>query len=321
MSVSCKGHFKEYCKNCTFAGLSHIADESKHWVERWFWVVLVVLSWYGSALLVRSAWSAFVNNPISFGVETVYTDWDTKLPAVAVCEASNDHKIYDVSDAIWTPDHLLDLEDVLKDIVYFRGSAYSFSGVCTQTRTPDPQCPVSNFTHYVNLVRSSCQEMMRNCSFGKRQFDCCEYFVPIETDMGTCFALNSLQVEKPKLYPMVFNVNQKEGVLNFEVLLNSMLYTLGEDEVPTITTIFSSTLKLALGKNYQRQVVVRNIENDPLTAETTPEQRACRFHDENDDGLYPVYSYSSCTVQCRKRQQMQLCGCNDHFMIGTGEGL
>ncbi|CAH2048606.1 unnamed protein product, partial [Iphiclides podalirius] len=95
------------------------------------------------------------------------------------------------------------------------------------------------------------------------------------------------------------------------------MYTLGEDEVPTITTSQYFTLKIKLGHRYRRQVTVRNIENDPQVVETTPEQRACRFHYENEDGLYPHYSYSACTVLCRKRAQREICGCNDHFMLET----
>ena len=66
-------------------------------------------------------------------------------------------------------------------------------------------------------------------------------------------------------------------------------------------------------------MIVRNIENDPLITETTPKQRACRFHDENDDGLYPHYSYSACNILCRKRAQMEICQCNDHFMLGSSK--
>lgn len=68
--------------------------------NRFLWVILVILSWYGSALLILAAWNAFVTNPISFGVETTYTDWDTKLPAVAICEANNKLMIYNVSDTL-----------------------------------------------------------------------------------------------------------------------------------------------------------------------------------------------------------------------------
>ncbi|KAG6443734.1 hypothetical protein O3G_MSEX003032 [Manduca sexta] len=216
--TTCKALIKDYCANCTFAGVHFIADDTKHWTERLLWASLVVLSWYGSALLIIAAWEAFVQSPISFGVETTYIDWDTKLPTVAICETSNDAKIFNVSDTIWPLDHLLDLEDALKDIAYFRG-----------------------------------------------------------------------------------------------------MYTLGEDEVPSITTLQSSLLKIQLGNYYRRHLTVRNIENDPLIVETTASQRACRFHHENEGGLYPHYSYSACTVLCRKRGQMNVCKCNDHFMLGTKE--
>lgn len=64
-------------------------------------------------------------------------------------------------------------------------------------------------------------------------------------------------------------------------------------------------------------MAVRDIDNDLLIVETTPEQRACKFHHENEDGLYPFYSYSACTVLCRKRAQLDVCNCNDHFMLST----
>ncbi|XP_050351260.1 sodium channel protein Nach-like [Nymphalis io] len=262
-TISCKSHIKNYCSTCSFAGVRFIADDTKHWTERWLWIALVALSWYGSALLIIAAWNAFVTNPISFGVETTYTDWDTRLPTVAICELSNDDKIYNVSDTIWTPKHLLDLEDVLKDIAYFRGVAYSLLEVCYTKKMYDPRCPLSNYSYYAQLIRSSCHEILKNCSYNDKEFNCCEYFQPIETDIGVCYIINSIQTK--------------------------------------------------------RQVTVRNIEDDPLVIKTTPQQRACRYHDENDGGLYPHYSYSACNVFCRKRAQMELCQCNDHFMLGTTE--
>lgn len=53
--------------------------------------------------------------------------------------------------------------------------------------------------------------------------------------------------------------------------------------------------------------------------ETNSEQRACRFHYENENGVYPLYAYSACTVRCRKKGQLDMCGCNDHFMLGTSK--
>ncbi|XP_073956889.1 sodium channel protein Nach-like isoform X3 [Choristoneura fumiferana] len=221
--TTCKALLKDYCSNCTFAGVHFIADDTKHWFERLVWVALVALSWYGSAILIIAAWDAFRESPISFGVETTYTKWETKLPSVAVCETENTEKLYSVCDT------------------------------------------------------------------------------------------------KPKLLPMISNMRSKSSILKFEVLLPSTMYTLNKEEVPSITSLQSSAMHLQLGHKYRRQVAVRDIDNDLLIVETTPEQRACRFHSENKDGLYPHYSYSACTVLCRKRAQLEVCNCNDHFMLGTPE--
>ncbi|XP_073956887.1 sodium channel protein Nach-like isoform X1 [Choristoneura fumiferana] len=316
--TTCKALLKDYCSNCTFAGVHFIADDTKHWFERLVWVALVALSWYGSAILIIAAWDAFRESPISFGVETTYTKWETKLPSVAVCETENTEKLYSVCDTIWPPGHLLDLEDTLKDLAYFRGISYSLTEVCAISN-PDPMCLMSNYSYYANLVRSGCQEIITNCSYNDVPFNCCEYFQPIDTDMGACFIINSIQTKKPKLLPMISNMRSKSSILKFEVLLPSTMYTLNKEEVPSITSLQSSAMHLQLGHKYRRQVAVRDIDNDLLIVETTPEQRACRFHSENKDGLYPHYSYSACTVLCRKRAQLEVCNCNDHFMLGTPE--
>ncbi|KAJ2949047.1 hypothetical protein O0L34_g5987 [Tuta absoluta] len=278
-----------------------------------------MLSWYGSGLLIIAAWNAFVQSPISFGVETTYTDWNTKMPAVALCETANNDMLYNVSDTIWTPQHLLDLEDVLRDITYFRGLSYALVNLCYKSRKPDPQCPMSNYSYYADLVRSDCPRLIDNCSYNRKAFNCCEYFLPIETDIGRCFIINSIQVRNQNPYPMVGNMMNKYSVLRFDAFLTSTIYTLGEDEVPTITTLQSSTVKLQLGYNYRRQLAIKNIENDPLVEETFPGQRACYFHNENKDGVYPYYSYSACTVLCRKKAQLKICNCTDHFMLGVTE--
>lgn len=56
---------------------------------RLFWLVCVLLSWYGSLYLIRQSWTTFQNNPINFGVETTYLEWNTQFPSVVVCEVLN----------------------------------------------------------------------------------------------------------------------------------------------------------------------------------------------------------------------------------------
>ncbi|XP_034832228.2 sodium channel protein Nach-like [Maniola hyperantus] len=315
---SCIGHVKDYCATCTFAGVRFIADDTKHWIERLLWAVLVILSWFGSALLISSAWEAFVKSPISFGVETTYLDWETRVPAVAVCNVvakTNKYQIYNIGNKIFNS---FKFDDEIKEIIYFRGRAFNLVKNCLPENR-DPQCPLSNYSYYASFILSPCSEVLANCSYNNKKFDCCEYFQPIETDIGVCYIINSIQTKNPKTYPMVNNVIHKRGVLRFKLLRASMIYTLGEDEIPNIATLLSSTLQVLLGKLYRREVIVKNIENHPLVEQTTLEQRVCRFHHENEDGLYPQYSYSACIIRCRKLAQLKTCQCNDHFMVGATE--
>ncbi|ENN81481.1 hypothetical protein D910_09425, partial [Dendroctonus ponderosae] len=63
-----------------------------------FWVLSCSTSWYISITLMYSTWISYQNNAISFMVETSYTEWDSKFPAVFVCDVKNDDKIATVSD-------------------------------------------------------------------------------------------------------------------------------------------------------------------------------------------------------------------------------
>jgi hypothetical protein len=42
-------------------------------------------------------------------------------------------------------------------------------------------------------------------------------------------------------------------------------------------------------------------------------QRKCRFLEESDLDISPVYSYNLCRMQCRMDLAMRLCGCIPHF--------
>lgn len=96
---------------------------------------------------------------------------------------------------IWPPGHLLDLEDALKEIAYFRGVSYVLVSTCFLKPNPDPLCPTSNYSYYAKLVRSDCTKILKNCTYNNEEFPCCEHFRPIETDMGPCFILNSIQTK------------------------------------------------------------------------------------------------------------------------------
>ncbi|KAL4713973.1 hypothetical protein ACJJTC_005604 [Scirpophaga incertulas] len=289
-------------------GFRFIADRKRHWTERIFWLIFVALSWYGSFLLIMAQYDAFQNNPISFVVETTYKDWDTHFPSVAVCENDNTKRIEDVSDTLWGEDHDFNMEEVLKELAYFKGITYYTSEFCG-LEDPLPNCFTDDLQKYANLVRSNCEQTIMNCSWNGVSFKCCDYFRPMDTELGTCYAINTIQgrEKNPPKLPMISNRTTGPGAIRFHVLVPANVYVLNEEEVPSLTTLGSDILSVRL-------ITIRNIENDVGARSITPEKRKCRYTNENSLNVYRHYSYTACTVQCRKEAQLRVCNCTNYFM-------
>lgn len=100
-----------------------------------------------------------------------------------------------MSSRLWGVDHDFSLEEALHELAYFRGEAYFSIQECA-SESPPPNCILSNFSYYSGLVRSSCKETLdETCQWNDLKFNCCDYFMPLQTELGMCFALNSIQSE------------------------------------------------------------------------------------------------------------------------------
>ncbi|XP_055592167.1 sodium channel protein Nach isoform X2 [Uranotaenia lowii] len=313
---------KEYLFNSTIHGVKFIADDSYHVAERIFWIICVIVSWFGSALLIDASLEAFRTNAISFVVETNYRDWDTKFPAIVVCEMRNMERIQMVADELWGEDHDFALEEVLNEIGYFRGESYHTVNECHGDE-PAENCFFSNFSHYARLVRSSCEDTLAECYWNDEPFDCCKYFIPMETELGLCYAVNSIQtgVKNPPRLNMISNKYTGPGKLKVQVLTESYIYTLGEEDVPNLITPKSDVLLVDYYIAYKRQISIKDIENDSETTQVSVDQRKCRFPEENILNVHDYYSYSACSVQCRKDKQLAICNCTSHLMPNMDPSL
>ncbi|XP_058817036.1 sodium channel protein Nach isoform X1 [Topomyia yanbarensis] len=287
-----------------------------------FWTVCVVCSWFGSALLINASLEAFRTSAISFVVETNYRDWNTKFPSIVVCEMRNMERIQMVADELWGEDHDFAMEEILNEIGYFRGESYHTVSECTEDEHPE-NCFSSNFSDYARLVRSPCEETLDECFWNGQRFDCCKYFQPMETEIGVCYAVNSIQTsaDEPLKIDMVSNKTTGLGRLRITVLTEAYVFTLGEEDVPNLITPKSEVLVIDYYIAYKRQISIKYIENDPETKQVSVEQRKCRYPDENNLDVHAYYSYSACSVQCRKDKQLKTCNCTSHLMPNTDPAL
>uniref|UniRef100_U5ETC3 Putative pickpocket 13 n=1 Tax=Corethrella appendiculata TaxID=1370023 RepID=U5ETC3_9DIPT len=310
---------KEYCLNSTLHGVKFIAEKDYTFVERIFWIICILTSWIGSAFLIQASLEAFRTNAITFVVETSYLDWNTDFPAVSICESRNTENIQEVSDRLWGTEHDFSLEEILNELAYFRGESYHTIHECGSLDAEiSPLCIVSNFSHYAQLVRSPCDKILEKCFWNNKEIDCCKYFRPIETEMGICYAINSKQSKDSVKYDMISNKFTGPGKLKLVILQESVIYLIGKEEIPHLLTSKSNQLQIDLYISYKRMFSIHNIENDPETRETNVEQRNCRFDNENDGlEVYKYYSYSACSLQCRKNAQLKFCNCTNHLMPNT----
>lgn len=93
---------------------------------------------------------------------------------------------------LWGADHDFTLEEVLSEIAFFRGESYHTVHECG-SEDSTAACFYSNFSYYAQLVRSSCVDSIRSCEWNNKPFECCKYFQRMETELGICYAINSMQ--------------------------------------------------------------------------------------------------------------------------------
>lgn len=94
---------------------------------------------------------------------------------------------------------------------------------------PLPNCPLSNFSYYAGLVRSDCNGTLDMCEFNNEKFRCCDFFLPLKTEMGTCYSLNSIQAENPNGSKLDMYLNHYSGtgtVFRMEVLTEANVWFL-----------------------------------------------------------------------------------------------
>ncbi|XP_031330649.1 sodium channel protein Nach [Photinus pyralis] len=307
---------REYLRNSSFHGIRYLAEQDRHWTERLFWLTCCVVSWFSSAMLMRAAWYDFHNNAVSFVVETNYLDWDTHFPTVAVCETDAQDNIAVASDALFGSPHDYNLDEMIAELVFFRGLAHYVLQLCSDT--PHPDCFRYNYSFYETLVRQPCSTLFRKCKWNQEEFDCCKYFSKIETELGTCYAINSLQAkEKKPRIKMISNRRTGPGTFHLQLSGITDVYLLSHQDVPCLTTPKSDVIQVAPHIRFKRSIVLEEIVNQLEVRDVSVEQRNCRFPEESDLATYKYYSYSACNVECRKDAQLAKCNCTHHYMPNT----
>ncbi|XP_058450698.1 sodium channel protein Nach [Malaya genurostris] len=325
----CLSIFVDYCSNCSLMGLGYIANSKYHYTERLFWLGCVLLSWTGSYYLISNYMENFHKNTVSMVIENMPARSVVHFPSVGICEVGYTKETYqkleNMVEQLKTDEDMeynYDVEDFMLRIVYHNLYNYgSIMSYCVPYKNCDGcmRCPEEGYNIFAAKVRANCHELFKACTWNGQQFDCCKYFHSIQTTMGSCYLLNSIQLVE-KGGPQWFNMEVGRSTHSSgELLLNfskaSSAYILNEEDIPHILLTTAQFTHIPEGYAGKVFFTTQNVVNDPLIHSVDQEIRRCIFPDENANTNYSKYSYSVCVTECLKMAQIKACNCSHHNMI------
>ncbi|XP_017007674.3 pickpocket protein 19-like [Drosophila takahashii] len=316
---------KDYCSNCSLAGLAYMANSRLHFSERIFWLICVIVSTLGCYNLIRAYQQSFPTRAVSIVYESLppFSKW--RFPSVSVCEVAHKGKLFHT------------MEDYVESLGLDVAGGYPFEvesgiacilfpvlynennlkGKCAVTNVscsgPCAECPATGYRRILNWYGANCTDLFVECKLSGQKFDCCRYFRPLLTPFGRCYMLNSLLNNEPgsKYWlPHDLDPADRKAVINVVTQMEIQVFVMNAEDIPH--TAFAPPGLLAitagLGKYMQFNQVV--MENDPDVREVDSKIRSCLFPDENPKtSLYKAYSFSVCITECIREMQMKLCNC------------
>ncbi|XP_066153847.1 sodium channel protein Nach [Euwallacea fornicatus] len=270
-----------------------------------------------------STWAAYQNHAVSFVVDTNYREWNTDFPAVYVCEIENEDKVAVLSDRLFGVPHDYNLDEMVKEMTFYTSHNFFTLRACGPNRSEHSDFCARDYSSHISQARSTCTELFRQCKWNNQKFECCNLFMAIQSDLGVCFAINTMQTKlqtghRTKL-SMISNSSSGLGSLHLELNGQTHVYILGRLEIPASVTSKKDYMLVETGMHIKRSFNVKEIENQPEVRDLSIQQRKCRYPEENYLEVYPYYSYSACLLQCRKSAQLSKCACAHHLMPNTAE--
>ncbi|KAF7280154.1 hypothetical protein GWI33_006330 [Rhynchophorus ferrugineus] len=299
--------FKNYLLNANLHSLKYIGNDSYHIISRLFWIGIFGGSIYGLTQTLSSVYADY--NTVSFLTETTYLDWNTTFPAITVCQISgNDFNLS--QEAIGNEDPT-SLEFFVMDILFFTGTCYSCQTQCEA-------CSRVNISNVVSKLRKPCHKVLDVCSWNGNNFDCCEKFLPLDTEYGQCFSLNSMHTSQSGIINSEFLMNRVTGPgeLTIKSKQDIRVYYHAPEDVPFINSDSNFRKDVLKGEYYEILLNVIEIENSKQVHSLSVENRECRFPEELPVNfkVHKLYSYSTCMVQCHAENHIRLCNCTHHLM-------
>ncbi|KAJ6643000.1 Degenerin del-1 [Pseudolycoriella hygida] len=212
------------------------------------------------------------------------------------------------------------MDDFISDVSFFTGNCYACR-FCENGM----ECP-KNFTDILEKFRTGCKEIIGNCTWNGKPFECCDAFLPLKTEFGLCFSTNSMHTSPTYGRRLIMNHKTGAGKLEFIATEDVSVHLHAPHEIPSL---IEGDIKEKVLYGSVKEIIISVIEmvNDPTTIDVSINHRKCRFpwEMEDDDGqlksFYKFYDHSICMLKCAEDIQRKYCDCIHHLMPVEGEAV
>lgn len=176
-----------------------------------YWICLLVGICIPMSEMIQNLITNFKQDALAFTIDSSYLNWNTSFPSISLCQVFNGEKNWDLSEKYFGEGRDKRIDDFLTEISFFTGACYTCE-LCEREVT----CP-GNYSDILSKFRGSCQDIMSNCSWNKDNFDCCDGFLPLQTEGGICFSINSA-LTTPMYGRQLFSNRELGNMINLFII-------------------------------------------------------------------------------------------------------
>lgn len=294
--------------------------------ERILWYLICIASLAYSHYLINSSLKHYMANPTVVTIEKDFRNWENPFPAATGCFADKIDpdkarqyilKQWGLNQTDEKFEHLMEFVEVVANLTY------STFHTLEKFKNDIELCNVDWLSIITQVHPALEGALVTFQTKVKTEF---EFVI---TELGLCFTLNS---KFSKLLSPGLSINNSVPIFSSfpsENLkchyLNGLCYARydSDPELPVYYHIHSylevihttSTPPILVRKSEEYEINFKLAETYSLEdlRYLSPQQRNCRFDDEPLTNNLPAYSTGLCSMECRHRLALDLCGCKPFF--------
>ncbi|XP_066904739.1 sodium channel protein Nach isoform X1 [Halyomorpha halys] len=289
------------------------------------WFIFVSTSTIVTLIIIVSLWEKFQTNPTITGLDTDFHNWDVPFPGISVCPYSPARRevIEEYVKEKWGESLTEEKINYLSNFVNLIANLSYDNMNELEAYKNDKIVPQSDFRALVYKVVDHCEDILFDCYWKGKEFDCCDAFFPAFTEKGFCYSFNSIHAEK--IWPGKENTDEAEIKINYIYETDTKwtmefdgnttdnpysIYIHSSDELPGVEMSPQHIWTQTVNKMF---FASRTTYTTADARQLTAKQRKCIFEDEVKLKTAEKYSYWACMSDCRMRASMDKCNCVPFF--------